>query len=89
MYNIYNYTSVSVYIDMLKYLYFSICISNQEFVPMPLIPTQYLRVLSSFLLFLTCSRFSDSDELDSRYVSSILSLLPSPHSGSLLFLLRL
>ena len=88
MYNIYNYTSVSVDIDILKYLYFTICISNQEFVLMPLIRTQYLRVLSSFLLLLTCSPFSDSDELDSCYVSSILSLLPSPHSRTLLFLLR-
>ena len=88
MYNIYNYTSVSVYIDILKYLYFTICISNQEFVLMPLIRTQYLRVLSSFLPLLTCSPFSDSDELDSCYVSSILPLLPSPHSRTLLFLLR-
>ena len=55
VYNIYNYTSASVHIDTLKYLYFSTCISNQEFMPIPLIPTQHRRILSSFLLFLICS----------------------------------
>ena len=89
MYNIYNYTSLSVYIDTLKYLYFGTCISNQAFIPIPLIPTQYHRILSSFLLFLICSPFFDGDELDSRYATSIPSLLPSPHSRTLLFLLRL
>ena len=89
VYNIYNYSSVSVYISILKYLYFSVYIANQEFTPIPLIPVQYHRVLSSFLPFLICSPFSDNDELDSRYVATILSLLPPPHFGTLLFLLRL
>lgn len=51
MYNIYNYISVSVYTGILKNLYFSICIANQEFIPIPLIPCtiEFFLVFSLFL----------------------------------------
>lgn len=92
MYVCITYTTTLLYLFIL--IHWNICISVPVFLtrssyPIPLIPTQYHRILSSFLLFLICSPFFDGDELDSCYVTGIPSLLPSPHSRTLLFLLRL
>lgn len=82
---------IQLYLCLYLFQYFSIHIADQEFIPVPLIPTQYHSILSSFFLFLICSStpFSDSDEPDFHYVTSILSLLPPRHARTLFFLLRL